>query len=119
MRARRSGAIVALCGGALMDAVRVAGPVIVSGIALGIAAVHSAGVPQLDDTHKKWGIALLVLYAAQCSLGALIHWVKPSSWTVNKKRPMQNYLHAVFGLLIIGLAFYQVSRGRAVLLVVC
>ena len=94
-------------------------PIIVAGVACGIAAVHKEGTPHLNDTHKKWGIALLVLYAAQCSLGALIHWVKPSSWTVNKKRPMQNYLHAVFGLLIIGLAFYQVSQGCAVLLVVC
>ena len=93
---------------------------IVAGFAVGVESVNKMGAGgHLDDTHKKWGIALLVLYAAQCSLGALIHWVKPSSWTVNKKRPMQNYLHAVFGLLIIGLAFYQVSRGRAVLLVVC
>ena len=72
----------------------------------------SLGAPALDDDHKKWGIALLVLYLVQCSLGAIIHYVKPSSWTVHKKRPAQNYLHAVFGLLIIGLAFYQVCLER-------
>ena len=86
---------------------------------MGIQSVSTAGAMHLDDDHKKWGVAIFALYFVQCSLGAVIHWVKPSSWTVNKKRPMQNYLHAVFGLLIIGLAFYQVSQGRAVLLVVC
>ena len=89
----------------------VAGPIIVSGIALGIAAVKTAGVPGLNDTHKKWGIALFVLYIAQIFLGAVIHWIKPASFTVQKKRPLQNYLHAVFGLLIIGLSFYQVRTS--------
>ena len=86
-----------------------AGPVIIAGVALGIAAVKAAGVAGLDDTHKKWGVALLALYVAQCLLGEVIHRFKPSSWTVQKKRPMQNYFHAVFGILIIGLSFYQVS----------
>ena len=89
-----------------------AGPVIVAGFALGVASVKSAGVEDLDDTHKKWGVAIFVLYIVQLLLGAVIHWVKPASWTVHKKRPIQNYLHAVFGLVIIGLAFYQVSCAR-------
>jgi hypothetical protein len=54
------------------------------------------------------GIVLLVLYLAQCSLGAIIHWFKPRSFI---GRPPQNYLHAILGLLIIGLAFYQVRLG--------
>ena len=62
----------------------------------------------LDDDHKKWGVAIFALYFVQCSLGAVIHWVKPSSWTVKKKRPVQNYFHAVLGILVIALAFYQV-----------
>lgn len=28
-----------------------------------------------------------------------------------KRRPLQNYLHAVLGLTVIGLAFYQVRSG--------
>lgn len=102
-----------------------AGPVIVVGIALGIAAVSQAGGTHLNDSHKvrylappwcspvsrycqKWGIALLVLYLLQCGSGAFIHWVKPK---VSRGRPAQNYFHAVIGLLIIGLAFYQVRTG--------
>lgn len=42
----------------------------------------------------------------QCGLGALIHFVKPVS-----RRPPQNYVHAVLGLLLIGLAFWQVRTG--------
>ncbi|OSC96566.1 CBD9-like protein [Trametes coccinea BRFM310] len=88
-----------------------AGPVIVTGVGLGIGAVSKAGAPHLNDTHKKWGVAIFVLYFAQLALGAIIHWVKPTSWTVGRRRPLQNYLHAVFGILIIGLAFYQVRSG--------
>ncbi|KAI0674858.1 hypothetical protein C8Q78DRAFT_988665 [Trametes maxima] len=88
-----------------------AGPVIVAGVALGISSVESAKATHLDDDHKKWGIAIFVLYFAQLLLGAIIHYVKPTSWTVGKRRPMQNYLHAVFGILIVALAFYQVRSG--------
>lgn len=49
-----------------------------------------------------------MFYVAQCSLGALIHWVKPKGI---KYRPPQNYFHAIFGLLIIALALYQVRTG--------
>ncbi|KAI0644677.1 hypothetical protein C8Q79DRAFT_1011697 [Trametes meyenii] len=88
-----------------------AGPVIVAGVALGISSVESAKATHLDDDHKKWGIAIFVLYFAQILLGAIVHYVKPTSWTVGKRRPMQNYLHAVFGILIVALAFYQVRSG--------
>lgn len=87
-----------------------AGPVIISGIVCGIEAVKTQGV-ELDDDHKKWGFALLALYVAQLALGAVIHWIKPTSWTVGKRRPAQNYFHAVLGILIIALAFYQVRTG--------
>ncbi|KAI0630134.1 hypothetical protein C8Q77DRAFT_244220 [Trametes polyzona] len=88
-----------------------AGPVIIAGVALGISAVETAGAKHLDDDHKKWGIAIFVLYFVQIALGAVIHYVKPTSWTVGKRRPLQNYFHAVLGLLIIALGFYQVRSG--------
>ena len=84
-------------------------PIIVSGVALGFAAVHKAGVDHLSDDHMRWGLAIFVLYFCQLILGEFIHIVKPRSWTVDKRRPPQNYFHAVFGLLIIALAFYQAS----------
>lgn len=94
-----------------------AGPIIITGVALAIAAISKAGAPHLDDDHKKWGIALFILYFAQLALGGLIHYVKPKSFTVDKKRPAQNYLHAVFGLLIIALAFYQVCLSPAICII--
>ncbi len=102
-----------------------AAPIIVSGVAVGIAAVSTAGAVHLDDDHKRWGIAIFVLYFIQCALGALVHYVKPTSWTVRRKRPVQNYFHAILGLLVIGLAFYQVrsiarkSAGVAHLISCC
>ncbi len=50
-----------------------------------------------------------MLYFVQCGLGAVIHWFKPKGGA--GRRPPQNYLHAVLGLLIIGLGFYQVRTG--------
>lgn len=51
---------------------------------------------------------LLLFYLLQCSLGAVIHWFKPKN---AKRRPVQNYFHAVLGIAIIGLAIYQVRTG--------
>ncbi|KJA19957.1 hypothetical protein HYPSUDRAFT_143067 [Hypholoma sublateritium FD-334 SS-4] len=86
----------------------IAGIVIIVGIALGIASVSQAHAVHFDDDHKKWGIGLLVLYLVQCGLGAFIHFVKKAD---RKRRPAQNYLHAVLGLAIIGLALFQVHSG--------
>lgn len=95
-----------------------AGPLIVTGIGLGIGSVHKAGASHLDDTHKKWGIAIFVLYIVQCSLGGIIHFIKPkpkidpsTGLTVPRARPPQNYSHAILGLAVIALAFYQVRTG--------
>jgi len=85
-----------------------AGPIIIAGVALGIQSVTTSGSPHLGDTHKKWGIGIFALYFLQCAIGAFIHWVKPKN---SRRRPFQNYLHAVVGLLIIGLALYQVRSG--------
>lgn len=85
-----------------------AGTVIIAGVALGIQGVSDLGGEHLDDTHMRLGIALFVLYFVQCSLGAIIHFFKPSK---SAGRPPQNYLHAVLGLLIVALALYQVRTG--------
>jgi hypothetical protein len=47
----------------------------------------------------------------QVSLGAIIHWLKPKSWAMGGRRPIQNYAHAVIGILIIALALYQARTG--------
>lgn len=59
------------------------------------------------STHlfvQKWGVALLFLYFVQCGFGAIIHWKRPAIkiWGI---------LHAVFGLTVIALSFYQVRLG--------
>ena len=90
----------------------VAGTFILIGFALGISAVSDAGSGHLTDTHRKWGVAIFVLYSVQCGLGAFIHWVKPQAKAPGPRaRPPQNYVHAIFGLLILALAFYQVNTG--------
>lgn len=87
-----------------------AGPIIIAGFACGISAVHTSG-NKVKDTHMDLGIAIFVLYVAQFVLGFVIHFFKPSSWTVDQRRPLQNYGHAILGLAIIGLSFYQVRLG--------
>jgi hypothetical protein len=85
-------------------------PLVITGFALGAKAVKLNGLPNLSDTHMKWGLALFVLYWAQVSLGTIIHFLKPRSFTLRIwGRPVQNYFHAILGLLIIGIAFYQVT----------
>jgi len=88
-----------------------AGPLIVTGIGLGIGAVKKTGASHLDDTHKTWGIAIFVLYLLQCSLGGIIHFIKPkpkidpsTGLSVPRARPPQNYSHAVLGLAVIDLS---------------
>ncbi|OCB92085.1 CBD9-like protein [Sanghuangporus baumii] len=89
-----------------------AGALIVVGVALGIAAVSNAGAQHLNDDHKRWGIAIFVLYFVQCALGGIIHFIKPAPRRNDTRtRPPQNYAHAVIGLLVIGLSFYQVRTG--------
>ncbi|KZP30307.1 hypothetical protein FIBSPDRAFT_917134 [Athelia psychrophila] len=94
-------------GHAVIQAV-LSGPIIVAGVALGIHSVDASGGMHLDDTHKKLGVALFVLYFVQLLGGAVIHFFKPKNST---RRPAQNYAHAFLGLLIIALAFWQVRTG--------
>ncbi|KAI8992905.1 hypothetical protein BD414DRAFT_482655 [Trametes punicea] len=89
-----------------------AGPTIIIGVALGIHAVNLSGTGAVNDVHKKWGIAIFVLYLLQVAIGLTIHYVKPRSWASGRgRRPVQNYFHAVFGLLIIAFAMFQVRTG--------
>ncbi|KAJ3971156.1 CBD9-like protein [Lentinula raphanica] len=82
---------------------------IVIGLAFGVHSVNSGRhVEHLNDRHKQWGVALFALYIFQSAFGAFIHWVKPKNST---GRPLQNYLHAISGLILIGLGFYQVRSG--------
>ncbi|TFK74258.1 hypothetical protein BDN72DRAFT_789463 [Pluteus cervinus] len=86
----------------------VAGFFIVIGVALGITSVAQGSGRHLKTTHTMWGVILLVLYILQLSLGAFIHFKKDPN---SRRRPPQNYGHAVLGLLIIATAFYQVHTG--------
>ncbi|KAJ3530029.1 hypothetical protein NM688_g7770 [Phlebia brevispora] len=90
---------------------RIALPIIVTGVALGITAVQLSGVPAISDTHMRWGIAIFVLYLFQLSLGTFIHFVKTPALARKGARAPQNYFHAVLGIFIIGIAFYQVRTG--------
>jgi len=89
----------------------IAGPTITAGVALGIASINKSYAIHLNDTHKQLGAALFALYIIQVIFGAIIHWVKPKN---TSRRPIQNYGHAVLGLLTIALAMYQVYTGFTV-----
>jgi hypothetical protein len=54
---------------------------------------------------------LLVLYLVQAIFGALIHFWKPVRYRTPGHRPPHHYAHPVLGLLIVGLAFWQVHMG--------
>jgi len=95
-----------------INQVLLSGPIIITGFVLGCVAVHQAGTPNSNDAHKKWGIVLLVLYFVQCSLGYIIHKFKPKSAATS--RPIQNYGHAILGIVTIGVALYQVRTGYKV-----
>jgi len=86
----------------------IGGPIILVGVMLGVGAVSKSGALHLDDDHKRWGIAIFVLYLFQCLLGAFIHYVKEKN---RVRRPPQNYTHAILGLLVIAFALYQVHSG--------
>ncbi|KAF7368673.1 CBD9-like protein [Mycena venus] len=83
------------------------GPIIVVGVVLGYAASHKIGKTPKDG-HKGLGTVILGLYVIQCAIGAIIHFFKPKN---AKRRPIQNYFHAVFGLAVIALGMYQIHTG--------
>jgi len=100
-----------------------AGTLIIAGFALGVNYHHEAyngGITDVDH-HNAIGVTLFILYLVQLVLGSLIHYIKPprfpslNPFPANSHslllRPPQNYLHAILGLVIIILAFYQVRSG--------
>ncbi|KAL5511567.1 hypothetical protein ACEPAH_4784 [Sanghuangporus vaninii] len=86
-------------------------PVVVTGWALGPLSVAAQGVAHANDSHKVLGILLLPLYLIQLSTGTFIHLRKSVyPW----RHPPRNVAHGVMGMVIIGLAFYQVRTGLTV-----
>lgn len=102
-------------------------PVITAGWFLGVAGIIEKEGRHFDDTHKVLGLALFGAYILQLLLGLHIHLFKSSDASKarplpggasnkslvqliqNSSRPFLNYCHAIFGLTIIGLSFYQVT----------
>ncbi|KAJ3794845.1 hypothetical protein GGU11DRAFT_271091 [Lentinula aff. detonsa] len=88
----------------------VSGPIIFVGISLDIQAVVESGAQYVNDEHKRWGVALFILYLFQYSLEAFIPRVK---FTNILGRPPQslNYIHVFLGSFVVGAALYQVLTG--------
>ncbi|EIN04623.1 hypothetical protein PUNSTDRAFT_75977 [Punctularia strigosozonata HHB-11173 SS5] len=91
----------------------VSGPVILAGWAYGYQTTQRLFTGgNWVDTHKKIGLALLVLYLFQVFFGLFVHFLKfPRFARTPLHRPPQNYLHAILGLAILALAAYQVHYG--------
>ncbi|KAF9258845.1 hypothetical protein L218DRAFT_708508 [Marasmius fiardii PR-910] len=81
---------------------------LIVGFALGIQGVTEMGGSHFSGTHQRIGITVFVLAILQCVLGWFIHKFK-----IGKpfQRPPQNYVHAILGLLILALSFYQFYSG--------
>jgi len=88
----------------------IASPIVFVGVVLAIT-ISRVGGPKTWGTHAQVGVILFVLYGTQCLFGGVIHFVKPMRAT---RRPVQNYAHAILGITIITLAFYQVRTGYKV-----
>jgi Eukaryotic cytochrome b561 len=102
-------------------------PIITAGWFLAVAGVVTQEGRHFDDTHKVIGLALFGAYILQLLLGVHIHFFKPPASTrarplpggtgkaslvqmiSTSPRPPLNYVHAVLGLSILTLAFYQVT----------
>lgn len=97
-----------------------AGPVIVIGVGLGVAGVQGRKDRHFLTTHEKVGIGLFALYIAQVFLGVFVHWMRVRTSLSSPygaapwKRPIQNYVHVIIGLLLIGASMYQVRTGYKV-----
>lgn len=104
-------------------------PVIATGWFLAVAGIIEKEGTHFDDSHKIVGLVLIGAYALQLLLGIHIHVFKPKGGRqprpiplsavgkghnvfqliVTSGRPILNYTHAILGLTIISLSFYQVS----------
>ncbi|KAI0067008.1 hypothetical protein BV25DRAFT_1795970 [Artomyces pyxidatus] len=88
----------------------ISAPLIFAGWALGHQATTESLIGHFNDRHKQIGLALLVLYLFQLTLGAFIHFIRIPFLFVGH-RPPQNYFHAILGLAILALAAYEVHYG--------
>ncbi|THH02975.1 hypothetical protein EW145_g6640 [Phellinidium pouzarii] len=86
-------------------------PVIVTGWALGPLAVSTQGVGHADDVHKILGLLLLPLYIIQLLLGTYVHFRK---LPYPKRHPPRSFVHGIWGILTIGLAFFQARTGLTI-----
>ena len=77
------------------------------GFALGVTAVNRNDRLPVNDPHKKWGVAIFCIYLAQVAFGAAVHFVKRPLLPV-RGRALQNYVHPLLGVFLIGIALYQV-----------
>ncbi|KAJ7196275.1 hypothetical protein GGX14DRAFT_575090 [Mycena pura] len=84
-----------------------AGPLIVIGVSMGFLADHQLGKTPMDN-HKARLALIIVLYVLQCLIGAVTHFLKP---TDGKRRPIQNYIHGILGVLLLVLGMYQIHTG--------
>jgi hypothetical protein len=105
-------------------------PIIFSGWFLAVGGIAQKEGRHFDDTHKILGLVLIGIYVLQLLLGVHIHLYRihagirpaPIAGTQDpslpqlvqaSNRPFLNYIHAVVGLTIIALSFYQVSERNA------
>ncbi|KAF9448143.1 hypothetical protein P691DRAFT_670095 [Macrolepiota fuliginosa MF-IS2] len=88
----------------------ISGPIIFAGWALGYKTTNDIGLGHFIDTHEKCGLALLILYLVQLTLGATVHFFKFPTLLRGHRAP-HNYLHVVIGIAIFILAAFQVHYG--------
>ncbi|KAI0271084.1 hypothetical protein BGY98DRAFT_937179 [Russula aff. rugulosa BPL654] len=86
----------------------VAGPLIFTGWGMAPSANDLSGMP--IDHHKTVGYVILGLYIAQIAIGLFIHAVRVPFLFIFH-RPLQNYFHAILGLVILAMASYQIHDG--------
>ncbi|RDB30646.1 hypothetical protein Hypma_005765 [Hypsizygus marmoreus] len=87
----------------------ISAPVIFAGWTLGHQTADTLGLGHFIDTHQKTGLSLLVLYVVQLLLGLVVHFLK-LPW-FRGRRPLQNYVHVLLGLVIFIVAAFQVHYG--------
>lgn len=84
-------------------------PLILAAWAMGRNA-HSFVDGDSRTPHGKRGLIIIGLYIAQLGLGLFIHYIR-IPFPAFGHRPPQNFFHAVQGLVILGLANYQIYDG--------
>lgn len=61
-----------------------------------------------DSIHTRLGLVLFIILCVQVILGSLIHALYRSN---RRYRPVQNYVHAVFGIVLFALAIWTIHEG--------